>query len=201
MQVFRKTLERAVRKTSKPGNTFVVQKNRTNNFHYDFSIEVNGVLKSWSVPKGPSQNPSVQRVAIANEDHQIDFDSAALEVSEKPDFASDGNVVWDEGTYDPANGEVAEALSKGELRLELKGRKLKGAWLLTRTSGRNWLLIKHGVNGGGLSRLAGTQLSGNVSAGLTTDSSKIGETPMNIRRRLRADRPPPSSNRKYRYHQ
>src|SRR5215470_11526222 len=141
MQIFKRTPERAARKSWKPGNTFVVQKDRTNNLYYDFRIEVDGVLKSWSVPKGPSQNPSVKRVAIANEDHPIADRSTSASSSDAEPLSQ--NIVWDSGTYDPVNGEAADALCKGELRMTLRGRKLKGSWLLIRTSGRNWLLIKH----------------------------------------------------------
>ena len=130
------------RKSSPSGRLFVVQKHRARQLHYDFRLEVGGVLKSWSVPKGPSLDPSIKRLAVAVEDHPVDY--ADFEgVIPEGEYGGGTVMVWDRGVYRPAAGaDVAASLRKGELTFTLQGRKLKGGWSLVRLRGRNWLLIK-----------------------------------------------------------
>ena len=122
---------------------FVVQKHSARNLHYDFRLEADGVLKSWAVPKGLSPNPKVKRLAMAVEDHPLDYANFEGVIPEGQ-YGGGTVMVWDRGTYEPENGEQIGALIKqGELKLKLKGKKLKGSWVLVRTGDRNWLLIKH----------------------------------------------------------
>ena len=113
------------------------------NLQYDFRIEASGVLKSWAVPKGLSTNPKVKRLAMAVEDHPLDYANFEGVIPEGQ-YGGGTVMVWDRGTYEPENGEQVGALiKKGELKLKLKGKKLKGSWVLVRTRYRNSLLIKH----------------------------------------------------------
>jgi bifunctional non-homologous end joining protein LigD len=128
---------------SKSKRRFVVQKHRARNLHYDFRIEAEGVLKSWAVPKGLSPNPKVKRLAMAVEDHPLDYANFEGVIPEGQ-YGGGTVMVWDQGTYEPENGEqIGDLLRKGEVKLKLKGKKLKGSWVLVRTHDRNWLLIKH----------------------------------------------------------
>lgn len=122
---------------------FVVQKHRATQLHYDFRLEADGVLKSWAVPKGPSLDPTVKRLAMQVEDHPVDY--AKFEgVIPEGEYGGGTVMVWDYGTYEPENGtNVSAALDKGELKFALNGEKLKGSWVLVRTRGRQWLLLKH----------------------------------------------------------
>src|SRR6186997_2766923 len=131
------------KKHTKSGRLFVVQKHRATALHYDFRLEVDGVLKSWAVPKGPSLDPKVRRLAMQVEDHPVDY--ADFEgVIPEGEYGGGTVMVWDTGTYEPEETEdVSAALKKGELKFSLNGKKLKGSWVLVRTSGRQWLLIKH----------------------------------------------------------
>ena len=131
------------RKTTKTGRLFVVQKHRATQLHYDFRLEVDGVLKSWAVPKGPSLDPTVKRLAMQVEDHPVDY--AKFEgVIPEGEYGGGTVMVWDYGTYEPENTtDVAGALRKGELKFSLDGQKLKGSWVLVRTRDRQWLLLKH----------------------------------------------------------
>lgn len=131
------------RKESRTGRTFVVQKHRSGHLHYDFRLEADGVLKSWAVPKGPSLDPSVKRLAMAVEDHPVDY--AKFEgVIPEGEYGGGTVMVWDRGKYRPEGTEdVSGALRKGELKFTLNGKKLKGSWVLVRTRDRQWLLIKH----------------------------------------------------------
>lgn len=131
------------KKTTKTGRLFVVQKHRATQLHYDFRIEAEGVLKSWAVPKGPSLDPTVKRLAMQVEDHPVDY--AKFEgVIPAGEYGGGTVMVWDYGTYTPENtDDVAQALKKGELKFSLNGKKLKGSWVLVRTRDRQWLLIKH----------------------------------------------------------
>jgi bifunctional non-homologous end joining protein LigD len=131
------------KKRTKTGHLFVVQKHRATQLHYDFRLEADGVLKSWAVPKGPSLDPKVKRLAMQVEDHPVDY--AKFEgVIPEGEYGGGTVMVWDYGTYEPENtGDVSEALRKGELKFSLNGEKLKGSWVLVRTRDRQWLLMKH----------------------------------------------------------
>ena len=127
------------------GATFVVQQHAASHLHFDLRLEVDGVLKSWAVPKGPSDDPADKRFAVATEDHPLDY--ADFEGVIPPGNYGAGQViVWDRGRYQ-LKGEFAQGLLKGKLLFELQGYKLRGKWTLvkmkTRSSKDNeWLLIK-----------------------------------------------------------
>jgi bifunctional non-homologous end joining protein LigD len=127
---------------------YVVQKHRASQLHYDFRLEFNGVLLSWAVPKGPSVDPSVKRLAMQVEDHPIDY--AGFEgVIPEGGYGGGTVMVWDQGTWNAESEDIAKALEKGDLKFILHGKKLRGSWVLVRThgygskAGRSWLLIKH----------------------------------------------------------
>jgi len=127
---------------------FVVQKHRATQLHYDFRLEFNGVLLSWAVPKGPSLDPSVKRLAMQVEDHPIDYGGFEGVIPEG-EYGGGTVMVWDRGEWEPENGDIAAALQKGDLKFTLFGKKLHGSWVLVRTRGfgsktdKSWLLIKH----------------------------------------------------------
>jgi len=127
---------------------FVVQKHRATALHYDFRLEWNGVLLSWAVPKGPSLDPTVKRLAMEVEDHPIEY--AKFEgIIPEGEYGGGTVMVWDNGTWTPESPDVDKALKKGDLKFALNGKKLEGSWVLVRTRGRyqggrnTWLLIKH----------------------------------------------------------
>src|SRR6266849_6238047 len=131
------------KKRTKTGRLFVVQKHRATQLHYDFRLEVDGVLMSWAVPKGPSLDPSVRRLAMQVEDHPVDYAKFEGMIPEG-EYGGGTVMVWDYGTYEPENSDnVGDALRKGELKFSLNGKKLKGSWVLVRTRERQWLLMKH----------------------------------------------------------
>ena len=131
------------KKSTRTGRMYVIQKHRASQLHYDFRLEVDGVLKSWAVPKGPSLDPSVKRLAMQVEDHPVDY--AKFEgVIPEGEYGGGTVMVWDYGTYKPEGDEdPLKALEKGDFKFELDGEKLKGSWVLVRTRNRQWLLIKH----------------------------------------------------------
>lgn len=143
---FKKTPEpEALFSKSKSKKTiFVVQEHHASHLHYDFRLEMDGVLKSWAVPKGPSLDPSIKRLAVEVEDHPIPY--ANFEGSIPTDEYGGGEVfIWDRGTWEPV-GDPQKAIAKGRLEFSLKGKKLKGQWMLLRTKKSStkpqWLLIK-----------------------------------------------------------
>lgn len=121
---------------------FVVQKHRASALHYDFRLEAGGVLVSWAVPKGPSLDPKVKRLAMQVEDHPLDY--ARFEgVIPEGEYGGGTVMVWDIGTYRLEDDETFdEAMRKGRIVFTLNGKKLKGGWSLIRTNGRQWLLMK-----------------------------------------------------------
>jgi bifunctional non-homologous end joining protein LigD len=128
---------------------YVIQKHRASHLHYDFRLEWNGVMLSWAVPKGPSLDPSVKRLAMQVEDHPIEY-SDFESVIPPGEYGGGTVMIWDTGSWVPEVTDPDAALKKGELKFTLHGKKLKGSWVLVRTRGfgtsaarSSWLLIKH----------------------------------------------------------
>ncbi len=151
---FNKTPEPAGGKALGDELVFVVQKHDASRLHYDFRLEMKGVLKSWAVPKGPSADPSVKRLAMMVEDHPYDYRNFEG-IIPKGQYGGGTVIVWDEGTYEPADKEfddkkkmetyLLSQLHKGKLHVNLQGEKLKGEYALIKSSykGENsWLLMK-----------------------------------------------------------
>jgi bifunctional non-homologous end joining protein LigD len=139
-----------------PPPVFVVQKHDASALHYDFRLELDGVLKSWAVPKGPSLDPADKRLAVMTEDHPLEY--AGFEgVIPAGEYGGGTVLVWDTGWWEPDLAWIAAAketepvdptaaLTKGELKFILHGTKLTGSWAVVQMKGRgdrNWLLIKH----------------------------------------------------------
>ena len=130
-----------------------MQKHAATRLHYDLRLELNGVLLSWAVPKGPSLDPKTKRLAMHVEDHPLAYGEFEGVIPEG--YGAGIVMLWDKGTWKPQVDDVDAALAKGDLKFELNGFKLKGSWVLVRTRGgpnartnesgqsRTWLLIKH----------------------------------------------------------
>jgi bifunctional non-homologous end joining protein LigD len=134
------------------GFSFVVQKHDATRLHYDFRIELDGVLKSWAVAKGPSSNPEDKRLAVRVEDHPVEYGSFEGTIPEN-EYGGGTVMLWDQGTWEPI-GDPHEGLAKGDLKMRINGKRMKGEWVLVHMKGRdtqrksgpareNWLLIKH----------------------------------------------------------
>lgn len=126
---------------------YVIQKHRATALHYDFRLEWKGVMLSWAVPKGPSLDPSVKRMAMPTEDHPIEYNTFEGVIPEG-EYGGGTVMVWDRGTWTPETEDVDDGLKKGELKFRLDGEKLHGSWVLVRTRRPGekrpaWLLIKH----------------------------------------------------------
>jgi bifunctional non-homologous end joining protein LigD len=134
--------------SSKSHLLYVIQKHRATQLHYDFRLEFKGVLLSWAVPKGPSLDPSVKRLAMQVEDHPVEYGSFEGVIPEG-EYGGGTVMVWDNGEWVAENDDVEAALEKGDLKFTLEGKKLQGSWVLVRTRGfgskadKSWLLIKH----------------------------------------------------------
>lgn len=133
------------------GPIFVIQKHQATRLHYDFRLEMEGVLKSWAVPKGPSYDPTVRRLAMMTEDHPYDY--AAFEgVIPAGNYGAGNVIIWDQGTWEfiePGDDPV-KALQSGKLTFRLQGKKMFGEWALVKIRGKSgsdkgneWLLLKH----------------------------------------------------------
>lgn len=133
-------------KRGKSTHIFVIQQHHASHMHYDFRIEMDGVLKSWAVPKGPSLNPTEKRLAALTEDHPLSY--ATFEGIIPEGYGAGTVIVWDTGTYEnlnEKNGEkisMSQAFDNGHIKIELNGKKLKGAYALTKFRDRDWLLVK-----------------------------------------------------------
>jgi bifunctional non-homologous end joining protein LigD len=135
------------RPSSKQTLSFVIHKHQASHLHYDFRLEWRGVLLSWAVPKGPSLDPSVKRLAAQVEDHPLEYGGFEGVIPEG-EYGAGTVMLWDRGAWEPEVPDVDAALRKGELKFSLRGQKLRGSWVLVRTrlgSARKpqWLLIKH----------------------------------------------------------
>ena len=138
---------------SKQKLAFVIQKHAASRLHYDLRLELDGVMKSWAVPKGPSLDPSVKRLAMEVEDHPIEYNKFEGTIPQG-EYGGGTVMLWDRGTYsyggsdpDPMEG-LRRGYAKGDLKFVLNGKRLKGSWVLVRMRrdrpGKpQWLLIKH----------------------------------------------------------
>jgi bifunctional non-homologous end joining protein LigD len=146
---------RGGRRKRSPRLAYVIQKHDASRLHYDLRLELDGVMKSWAVPKGPSVNPSIKRLAVQVEDHPIDYNSFEGTIP-AGEYGGGTVMVWDQGTYtaaedtDDPEAALREGYRKGTLKFHLHGKRLKGSWVLVRTRGSGragrrgqWLLIKH----------------------------------------------------------
>lgn len=144
---FTRTAEPQGQEGTRPGRSsadepgFVIQRHQARRLHYDFRLEIDGVLKSWAVPKGPSRDPGVKRLAVAVEDHPLEYGGFQGEIP-AGEYGAGTVEIWDTGTWQPG-GDVRAMLERGHLRFALSGRHLHGEWILLRT-GRSgqWLLRK-----------------------------------------------------------
>ncbi|MGH7703586.1 MAG: DNA polymerase ligase N-terminal domain-containing protein, partial [Gemmatimonadales bacterium] len=142
--------KRAVERTPEPagrvapstGQLFVVHKHAARHLHFDLRLEMDGVLRSWAVPKGPSFDPADKRLAVHVEDHPLEYGDFEGKIPEG-NYGAGAVIIWDRGTWAPLL-DPEEGLVKGKLLFELKGHKLKGVWTLVKIKKgvKEWLLIK-----------------------------------------------------------
>ena|SRR5689334_2027736 len=125
---------------------FVVQRHEATALHFDFRLEIDGVLKSWAVPRGPSDDPAEKRLAVHTEDHPVEYAEFEGTIPEG-EYGAGDMAIWDEGTWIPESAPLA-AYRRGHLKFELKGRRLRGHWSLVRMGNAQtrkkdlWLLVK-----------------------------------------------------------
>jgi len=183
---FNKTAEpKAGKSKSKSKLMFVIQKHDASRLHYDFRLEMDGVLKSWAVPKGPSTDPKTKRLAMMVEDHPFDYKDFEG-IIPKGEYGGGTVIVWDEGTYEPIEtikGKKAQEkhllkqLKDGSVKIVLHGEKLKGEFALVKTHGmgeNGWLLIKHKDDFASVKDI--TKLDQSVISGKTIEAmEKTGE--------------------------
>jgi bifunctional non-homologous end joining protein LigD len=136
-----------VRRGQEHGDTFVVQKHRATRLHYDFRLAIDGTLKSWAVPKGPSQSHADKRLAVMTEDHPLDYANFEGKIPEG-NYGAGTVMVWDRGTFHlEGNPDALKQLEKGEIKFSLNGEKLRGSFVLVKLKqsekGNEWLMIKH----------------------------------------------------------
>ena len=177
---FTKTAEpKAGKSSAKDALTFVIQKHDASRLHYDFRLEMDGVLKSWAVPKGPSTDPKTKRLAMMVEDHPYDYRKFEGIIPEG-EYGGGTVIVWDEGTYEPIEeikGKKAQEkmllkqLASGQLKIKLHGEKLHGEFAMVKTHGMGenaWLLLKHNDEYASTKDI--TELDESVLSGKTIES-------------------------------
>lgn len=152
---FKQTSEPAGKKSAEKASRFVIQRHHASHLHYDFRLELGGVLKSWAVPKGPSLNPKDRRLAMMVEDHPVSYIDFTGTIPEG-NYGAGKVIIWDKGNFLPINKDhepISEKqaladIKKGEIKFFMNGKKLKGEFVLVHLkndarSSNSWLLIKH----------------------------------------------------------
>ena len=165
---------------------FVIQKHAARNMHYDLRLEHDGVMKSWAVPKGPSLDPSMKRLAMQVEDHPLEYNKFEGTIPQG-EYGGGTVMLWDRGTYnyggsntDPEEG-VRQGLQKGDFKFVLHGKRLKGSWALVRMRrgepGKpQWLLIKHNDEHAEPGSDVGAEHDTSVATGRTMDEIAEGKS-------------------------
>jgi DNA ligase D-like protein (predicted 3'-phosphoesterase) len=138
---FKKTSEPSGEEWGGESNRFVVQRHQASHLHYDFRLELDGVLKSWAVPKGVPDEPGVRRLAVQVEDHPVEYLDFAGTIPEG-EYGAGTVEVWDKGNYE------LEQRTPDRLEFTLNGEKLSGGYALIHTGGKNWLLLKRKIKSG-----------------------------------------------------
>ena len=178
-----------------PANYFCVQRHDATRLHYDFRLEIDGVLKSWAVPKGPSLDPADKRLAMQVEDHPVsyfDFEG----IIPPGNYGAGTVLVWDVGTWEP-EGDAHPMLAKGDLKFRLDGEKLKGSFALVHirsrkpgNKGTEWLLIKHRDEYASTENIEATKPRSAVSNKSLVDIAR--ENGGNVEKAAKGDAPPRS---------
>ena len=166
---------------------FVIQKHAASHLHFDLRLELDGVMKSWAVPKGPSYDPAVKRLAMEVEDHPIEYNDFEGTIP-KGQYGGGTVMIWDRGVYGPESGDgeaaVRAGYERGDLKVIMEGQRMHGGWVLVRTRrddrGRaQWLLIKHrdGLAMDGFDIVANANSS--ILTGRTMDEIALDAPPKN----------------------
>ena len=176
------------------GNSFMVQKHDATRLHWDFRLEIDGVLKSWAVTRGPSLDPAEKRLAVRTEDHPLSYATFEGTIP-KGEYGGGTVMLWDRGTWSPIEGKSAKDLDKGHLHFVLDGERMRGEWLLIRLKGRpkekreNWLLRKiDDAEAGGTDTLVDEALT-SVTTGRTMVEIEEGKPSKSSPRRARGGGP------------
>ena len=165
---------------------FVIQKHEASRLHFDFRLELDGTMKSWAVPKGPSLDPSVKRLAMQVEDHPIEYNTFEG-IIPAGEYGGGTVMLWDRGTYtfwqrDPDPVErLREGYARGDFKFELRGRRLRGTWVLVRIRRGDpdkpqWLLIKHKDDAARIGFDVVAKESTSVATGRTMDEIRDGRS-------------------------
>ncbi len=174
------TSEPSGAKHAKTGSLYLIQKHDASHLHYDFRLELDGVLLSWAVPKGPSLDPSVKRLAMQTEDHPVEYGSFEGTIP-KGQYGGGTVMLWDTGSWEP-HGDPHTMMKKGHLSFDLHGEKLHGSWHLVRTRGKDerpqWLLFKSNDDAAAKGKDAKLTATLSVKSGRTMDQIAHGDSPV-----------------------
>lgn len=181
MRDFKKTREPKGVKGKNTGNSFVVQKHAATRLHYDFRLELDGVLKSWAVTKGPSLNPEEKRLAVRTEDHPMAYGGFEGTIPED-EYGGGTVMLWDNGTWEPVPGkDPRKTIEEGHLHFHLHGQRMKGEWMMVRMKPRgketreNWLIRKiDDDHAGGSGDLVDREIT-SVATGRSMAQIAVGE--------------------------
>ena len=175
---FEKTPEPSGVEGLKPNRQLIVQKHFARRTHFDLRLEIDGVLVSWAVTRGPSANPRNKRLAVRTEDHPLSYGTFEGLIP-KPQYGGGTVILWEYGTYKPLNGPASKALADGQIKFEAFGQRLKGAWALVRMKQieekrENWLLIKERDEYAETDDSIALRFDDGVISGLTRDQLEKG---------------------------
>lgn len=188
---FSETPEPHGKKARHKGHGYAIQMHSARRLHYDLRLELDGVLKSWAITKGPSLDPSVKRLAVRTEDHPVDYIAFEGNIPEGH-YGAGTVLLWDRGEWDPI-GDPQEGLEKGKLTFELRGERLKGKWALVRFKGErdskreNWLLIKERDRQADEAADPVEEYKTSVASGRNTE--EVSAAPDNVWKSGKAERP------------